>query len=91
MPHDTPEEIPESRIAVLPDGNIAVQDGDELVIVDLSEPYHPSIAARGDVEFDFHGRLDVGDGSVLVIDPTDPDLPEWVGDRSRSKPEDDES
>lgn len=80
---DTAEKIPESRIAVLPDGNIAVQDGDELVVVDLGDPVHPSVAARGDADFDYHGRLDIGEQSVTVVDPTDPDLSAWIGEMSR--------
>jgi hypothetical protein len=88
---DTPTEIPESRIAVLPDGNIAVQDGDELVIVDISDPVHPSVAARGDAGFDSHGRLDVGEESVMVVDPTDPDLAEVVSKASRSGRQDGDS
>jgi len=83
MSDGTPDEIPASRIAVLPDGNLAVQDGDELAIVDISDPVHPSVAARGDADFDYHGKLDVGDQSVLVVDPTDPDLSDWIGKTSR--------
>jgi hypothetical protein len=80
---DALDEIPESRIAVLPDGNIAIQDGDELVVVDISDPVHPSVAARGDGDFDYHGRLDIGDQSVTIVDPTDPDLSEWIGEMSQ--------
>jgi hypothetical protein len=83
MSGGTPEEIPASRIAVLPDGNIAVQDGDELVVVDISDPVHPSVAARGDGDFDYHGQLDVGDQSVMIVDPTDPDLSDWIGKMSQ--------
>jgi hypothetical protein len=91
MSDESPEEIPESRIAVLPDGNLAVQDGDELVVVDISDPVHPSVVARGDAGVDSHGRLSVGDQSVMVVDPTDPDLADRVEESVRSRRRDDDS
>jgi len=91
MSGGVPDGIPKNRIAVLPDGNIAVQDGDELVIVDIDDPVHPTVAARGDGDFDFHGQLNVGDQSVLIVDPTDPELSDWIGKRSQPGRRDGES